>query len=579
MVLLAAAFLMVFASTVLAVDYEKVKPMPEKQRPITGEEVVPDAQYFPTPPGMITDSPGEIVGTTQYDYQTNGSTGERIRIDSQAHVHVSWMKGMPYPATRNVYYNCKTSTGWEFPGSGTRASHTTGGGYTTVGVLSDDRGIVFYHRAPTGGETSYVAIDAAHCLGGFSYARIPGRIGARNHIWPYGTIDRTGRVHVVSTHNAATGAAQEFIYNRSTDGGITWTSPTAVDTLEVISPMITSSRVSDKVAIGYTHSADTTSQWNNDLYYVESTDGLTWDFAGGKINVTDYSNDDDSLWAYTDIDAVYDYNDNLHFIWNAQYVTDAGIYYSSQLFHYDRVSGLIHQIAQFDSLWPSAGCEFGVWNWAFAKFSIAHDNMNNLYVSYTSWDTTDCSAGGYGNGDIYLRYSTDVGQTWSAAVNLTDSHTPNCNPGTCDSDHWSSMNEFADTALHIFYVNDKDAGGIPQSEGQVTESPMRYLTYVPDIMSGVRDSDLTPKSFALSQNYPNPFNANTNIEFELKKGSNIELAVYDITGAKVATLLKGHRDAGRHQISWDAGALASGVYYYTLRTNGLEQTKKMTLLK
>jgi len=580
MVLLVAAFLMMSISTVMAAEVSKVMPMPPKQQIIRGDEVVPEAHYYPTPPGLLTVSPGDTVGTTQYDYQTNGSTGTRVVVDGQSNIHVSWMKGMPYPTTRHVYYNCKTPIGWEFPLTGTRASHIAGSGYTTLEVLGDDRAIVLYHRAAqAGAESLFAAIDASGCLGGFTYSRVPNRLSAKMHIWPYGAVDRTGRVHVTSTNNAATGAAQQVIYNRSSNNGSTWTAPAAVDTTEVISTMITASRVSDKVAIIYTKSTDTTSQWLNDVYYIQSDDGTTWPWTTGKTNITEYAIGGDSLFAYTDVDAVYDYNDNLHIVWNSQYVTDAGIYYNGQLFHFDRNSGLTHQVAQFDTTWLSAGCEFGVWNFVYAKMSVASDLANNLYLAYTSWDTSDCSAGGWANGDIYLRYSTNTGTDWSDAINVTNSHTPNCSPGTCDSDHWSSLAEVVDTALHLTYINDKDAGGIPQTEGQVTESPVMYYAFVPDILRGIDEGNLTPKSFSLAQNYPNPFNANTNIDFELTKGSHVELAVYDITGAKIATLLKGNREAGKHQVNWDASQLSSGVYYYTLKANGSELTRKMTLLK
>jgi hypothetical protein len=55
--------------------------------------------------------------------------------------------------------------------------------------------------------------------------------------------------------------------------------------------------------------------------------------------------------------------------------------------------------------------------------------------------------------------------------------------------------------------------------------------------------------------------------------------VYDITGAEVTTLVDGRLDAGMHSVNWDAGNVASGVCYYSIRANGEESTRKMTLLK
>lgn len=95
----------------------------------------------------------------------------------------------------------------------------------------------------------------------------------------------------------------------------------------------------------------------------------------------------------------------------------------------------------------------------------------------------------------------------------------------------------------------------------------------------VDEDGALPGNFNLAQNYPNPFNAGTNIEFELTAASSVQLAVFDITGARVATLVDGSLEAGRHQVNWDAGSLSSGVYYYRLKANGSEISKKMTLLK
>jgi hypothetical protein len=347
-----------------------------------------------------------------------------------------------------------------------------------------------------------------------------------------------------------------------------------------ISEVISSSRVSDKVAIVYTHPRDFDYQVDNDIYYIMSNDGVTWDFSRGKVNVTHYGLGGDSLWAYTDCDAVFDYNDNLHIVWNAQYTTAGanGMYYlNSRLMHYEKDGGTFSQIEIYPDTYWVAGCNMGVWNFMYAKMSIAPDANNRLFVTYTGWDQEDCSVCGYANGDIYLNYSLDGGATWSPKENMTNSHTPGCMAGDCDSDHWSSLAEIVTgNTLHLFYVNDKDAGGIPQTECSATDNPMLYLAYP---VTAIHVGDDIPKDFKLSQNYPNPFNARTNIGFELLKNSHVNVTVYDITGSRVATLLDGDFKAGAHQISWDADRVASGLYYYTLKTNYGELTKKMTLLK
>lgn len=90
---------------------------------------------------------------------------------------------------------------------------------------------------------------------------------------------------------------------------------------------------------------------------------------------------------------------------------------------------------------------------------------------------------------------------------------------------------------------------------------------------------VAPVSFALAQNFPNPFNPTTEIRFELQNAATAQLAVYNLMGAKVATLVDGPTAAGTHQVTFDASALASGVYFYTLEANGVRETRKMLLTK
>jgi len=90
----------------------------------------------------------------------------------------------------------------------------------------------------------------------------------------------------------------------------------------------------------------------------------------------------------------------------------------------------------------------------------------------------------------------------------------------------------------------------------------------------------------LFQNHPNPFNPTTRIEFVVPEGrsQHVTLAVYDVTGARVKTLVDGLRTAGRHDEMWDGRdsngrSVGSGVYFYRLRTDDAVLTRKMVLLK
>ncbi|MDZ7317228.1 MAG: T9SS type A sorting domain-containing protein [candidate division KSB1 bacterium] len=88
-----------------------------------------------------------------------------------------------------------------------------------------------------------------------------------------------------------------------------------------------------------------------------------------------------------------------------------------------------------------------------------------------------------------------------------------------------------------------------------------------------------PAAFALAQNYPNPFNPQTTVEFTLMRTARISLRIFDVNGREVACLADGEFAAGTHQITWNAGNLESGVYFYKLETPNFQAVKKMTLLK
>ena len=88
-----------------------------------------------------------------------------------------------------------------------------------------------------------------------------------------------------------------------------------------------------------------------------------------------------------------------------------------------------------------------------------------------------------------------------------------------------------------------------------------------------------PVDFHLSQNYPNPFNATTTISFDLPEQSNVKLDVFDVTGRKVATLTDEMYGAGEHKVNWNAGAQASGVYFCRLQASNTMRTMTMTLVK
>ncbi len=88
-----------------------------------------------------------------------------------------------------------------------------------------------------------------------------------------------------------------------------------------------------------------------------------------------------------------------------------------------------------------------------------------------------------------------------------------------------------------------------------------------------------PKEYKLQQNYPNPFNPSTTISFELPQKSEVNLTIYNTLGQVVATLINEVKQAGQHQIVFDASDLPNGVYIYRINAGSYSAAKKMILLK
>lgn len=93
-----------------------------------------------------------------------------------------------------------------------------------------------------------------------------------------------------------------------------------------------------------------------------------------------------------------------------------------------------------------------------------------------------------------------------------------------------------------------------------------------------------PTSVVLRQNCPNPLHPGTSIVFSLPERSGVDLAVYDLTGRRVKTLIQGSRDAGVHSVEWsgqdETGArVANGVYFYRLTAGEVTRTRKLVVAR
>lgn len=116
-------------------------------------------------------------------------------------------------------------------------------------------------------------------------------------------------------------------------------------------------------------------------------------------------------------------------------------------------------------------------------------------------------------------------------------------------------------------------GSVDWTYGWTSWNPRGYVLGVETI------DDNIPASFELAQNFPNPFNPSTSINYHLPENGNVKIAVYDVLGNLVETIVNEFHTAGNYRVDFDARRLSSGVYIYQIVSNNFVATRKMTLLK
>jgi hypothetical protein len=99
------------------------------------------------------------------------------------------------------------------------------------------------------------------------------------------------------------------------------------------------------------------------------------------------------------------------------------------------------------------------------------------------------------------------------------------------------------------------------------------------VVSAPPGTEDRPMQWALGQNYPNPFNPSTSIRITVARKELITVAVYDLLGREIATLMNEVKEPGTFTIPFHARGLASGVYVYRMSAGGMVRTRTMLLVK
>ncbi|MCB2199701.1 T9SS type A sorting domain-containing protein [bacterium] len=471
-----------------------------------------------------------VVGSTYWDTQHNGQVGRMVGFtpgddDNPATAYVIWMKldGPSNGSTRHIRMarvEMDDAGGMDLYVVPSPVDGEPRAGYTTL-AMDAEMGNAFpaFHTAFGSPDSrSRIAAESVFVPDFFS-TFIQEPLGGNAQCWPHAVYGSNGFAHVV-THEVRSGNVDPM---RITYQRWAWDPNNAIFTAATpselpriittdgmnISGDVATSADGQNVAITQTVSREFTldevwsdggTQFNNDVYLWESTDGGdTWDFDSPE-NVTNFIGPDgdllpdsmaankDSLRAYTDGSVIYDSENNVHVAFSTpEYfpVWDAGYVYS-HIFHWDRASGLYTQIADASSPDSLIG-QAEAWGRAADRPSLYSDPDTGilwcLYRKVSSYpDTFDVvdNNGAKANSDVWITASppgTYNGKLWAKGVNLTRTIWRGPNPpepgeSRSEMDPSLSVNNDGDY-LFISYVQDLDPGSAisDPAEGIHTDSP------------------------------------------------------------------------------------------------------------
>ena len=137
------------------------------------------------------------------------------------------------------------------------------------------------------------------------------------------------------------------------------------------------------------------------------------------------------------------------------------------------------------------------------------------------------------------------------------------------------VNKVQDTIYSVGLSTNHDHR--PNAEDRWAYGP-KFVVDIRRNPTGV-EGEPAPSEFKLSGNYPNPFNPSTVIQFTLPSTQEVVIKIYDAAGVEVEEIKPGELQAGVHNVTFNAGGLASGVYFYRLTAGKLSLTGKMILSK
>jgi len=540
----------------------------------------------------------DIIGTTVYDMQTNGSMDSRITVFPDGTMGATWIRGTSTSSQRGTGYNYNDGTAWGPPPTSRIENDRTG--WPSYAPLGPSGEIVIAHL----NDGLKISSRSIKGQGTWNQSVLMGPAGATDISWP--RIMTNGANHnnvhmITSTYVAYEGLDLAYLYYRSLDGGLTW------DKNAVILPQMTSADYDgfngDEIAWGTPH-GDTiyfaiSGPWVDTFIMVSYDNGENWTkipvlsnankkLPAGTTDVAPFTMSDGSCAVEMDNSGVF----------HLAFGVGGGYMAGSTKYIYINRNGLVYWnstmpmvqdsldlttletdgqllAAVYDGPEPGdtivGAPSYRVGLSSFPQISI--DAWNNLYFLWAAVTP----------GNPYPNPAYNFRHLWGRAkfhdkAQMTDM--VDFNSGVFymfyEFVYPAMAKNMMNDKLHVIYQTSSQPGSnivdtnIPVHDCNIEYREIPGSSFFP---TGIQKNmaSLNP----VTQNFPNPVKGTTWFNVNLDKPSNVVVEVTNLTGQKIMSMDKGLVMAGLQQFAIDARQLSAGVYFYSVKINGESYTHKM----
>jgi flagellar hook assembly protein FlgD len=549
----------------------------------------------------------QVIGTSFYDLWSNAAYSNRFyRYDDGSMVAV-WTKGMEATSfpDRGTGYNVYDGSAWgPAPTARIEAVRTGWGSYAPLGLNGE---VVAAHN----GTNLEISKRDTRFSGAWTESAY---VGVAQPTWPkiVTSGDEHQYLHIFyHSYNEYGGMPGAIIYTRSADGGATWDPadviPTGMGPEEYFEFQSEEYAVASKGDVVAIFVAGT---WA-DMFVLKSVDnGENWEkimvrenpypFFDFAVTLTD------TMFACDNSAGVaIDNNGKVHVVFGMTRVLHDVVGTTYTYFPYvDGIGYWNEDMPEFSSdLSALAGPQYGYptsemiedYNYigymqdvngngtidllsGVAPFgyrsigpstmpTITIDDQNRVFVAFAS--TTE----GYDNftnnfKKIWARaYDNGIwGPFLHVTADIIHIFDESINPLFAQS---------SDDNVYLIYNTDGTPGIALDGDHDYQENSI-WFSSIPktDVLTGIGDN-VTISNTSVSQNYPNPFNGITTITVNLEKAADLSMTVSNILGQQVMNMNRGNVSSGTYYFQVDGTDLQDGVYFYTVKANNTEVTKKM----